>query len=186
MIDMTQPVNTGHRAGRMLEGLLATENTKAKVLLTTDVLTADGESRYHQTFRLRRWVARDGGRMMSVQVEGSADWERGIPPTNVLTLDLDKGECTEARPRRGDHDRLLVYAAVAAVKYAWLGVLPTPANGSVTVLEASHCGRCGRTLTDPLSIDRGIGPECAGKATGTTTIRGRKRAQPTEGQEALA
>jgi hypothetical protein len=33
-------------------------------------------------------------------------------------------------------------------------------------LEVRHegcCGRCGRALTDPESIDRGIGPECANK-----------------------
>lgn len=27
----------------------------------------------------------------------------------------------------------------------------------------SHCGRCGRPLTTPESIERGIGPECASK-----------------------
>lgn len=25
------------------------------------------------------------------------------------------------------------------------------------------CGYCGRTLTDPASVEAGIGPECAGK-----------------------
>jgi hypothetical protein len=29
--------------------------------------------------------------------------------------------------------------------------------------EIGECGRCGRTLTNPDSIDRGIGPVCAGK-----------------------
>jgi len=24
-----------------------------------------------------------------------------------------------------------------------------------------HCARCGRTLTDPTSLARGLGPECA-------------------------
>ena len=35
-----------------------------------------------------------------------------------------------------------------------------------TDLEIRHegsCGRCGRTLTVPESLDRGIGPECANK-----------------------
>jgi hypothetical protein len=31
--------------------------------------------------------------------------------------------------------------------------------------EESYCGMCGRTLTDPESIDLGIGPECNRKAT---------------------
>lgn len=29
--------------------------------------------------------------------------------------------------------------------------------------EIGDCGLCGRTLTDPVSIERGIGPVCAGK-----------------------
>ena len=35
------------------------------------------------------------------------------------------------------------------------------------VQEASRCGRCMRTLTDPVSIERGIGPECYGRDTGS-------------------
>lgn len=35
--------------------------------------------------------------------------------------------------------------------------------GQLVVRHENHCGRCGRTLTHPESIDRGIGPECAGK-----------------------
>lgn len=30
-------------------------------------------------------------------------------------------------------------------------------------IELGHCGVCGRTLTNPDSIERGIGPVCAGK-----------------------
>jgi hypothetical protein len=27
-----------------------------------------------------------------------------------------------------------------------------------------HCSECGRTLTDPVSVERGTGPECAREA----------------------
>jgi hypothetical protein len=30
----------------------------------------------------------------------------------------------------------------------------------MVVYHEGHCGRCGRSLTDPESIDRGFGPEC--------------------------
>lgn len=31
--------------------------------------------------------------------------------------------------------------------------------------HSGQCGRCGRKLTDPESIDRGLGPKCAAKAS---------------------
>jgi hypothetical protein len=36
----------------------------------------------------------------------------------------------------------------------------------VTVYHDGTCGRCGRDLTDPLSVSRGIGPECWEKMAG--------------------
>lgn len=39
------------------------------------------------------------------------------------------------------------------------------------VVEADQCGCCGRKLTDPESIVRGIGPECFGKQTGSVHHR---------------
>jgi Family of unknown function (DUF6011) len=35
------------------------------------------------------------------------------------------------------------------------------------IREASRCGKCGKPLTDPVSIERGIGPTCLGAETGS-------------------
>lgn len=53
---------------------------------------------------------------------------------------------------------------VLAVRWAfgliWAGrPLPEPAK----IYHVGRCGRCGRALTVPSSIEAGIGPECAGK-----------------------
>jgi hypothetical protein len=45
--------------------------------------------------------------------------------------------------------------------------LPVP---FVSIEAESRCGLCGRELTDPVSIKRGIGPECAAKPTGTKIL----------------
>lgn len=60
-------------------------------------------------------------------------------------------------------DRARVYAARMLGRYAQGLELP---NG-LEVFEEDRCGRCGRTLTDPVSIERGIGPECYGAMTGS-------------------
>jgi hypothetical protein len=64
---------------------------------------------------------------------------------------------------------LLKVAADAPTQKAASWLLPRmlekhPLPGSVDVLHSGRCGRCGRTLTTPDSIERGLGPECAHKA----------------------
>lgn len=57
-----------------------------------------------------------------------------------------------------------VFAARQVLLYA--GGLPLhPQVAEIKI--ASFCGRCGRPLSDPVSIDRGIGPECYGGGTGS-------------------
>lgn len=167
-------VQTATRAGRMLEGLIEHGSKNGKVVLTTDLIAADGESRLHQTFNVKAW---DGnkGRMLTVEVAGSGDWELGIKPIKLMHLDLSNLRVLEIKDER-NQDKLLRYAAESAIAYAWLGedALPKATNGTVIVLEAIVCGICGRKLTDPVSIERGIGPDCLGKTTGTKTILGQK------------
>lgn len=70
-------------------------------------------------------------------------------------------DADNADPRRVD-------AAMMAAN--WI-VGNTPADGMqwgssfYTFQEADECGVCGKELTDPESIPRGIGPVCLGKAT---------------------
>jgi hypothetical protein len=89
-------------------------------------------------------------------------------------MNLMPREVVPARDERGQAP-LIRYAAGVALRYAWTGTVPNPENGSVEAVEAAKCGRCGAKLVDPESIARGLGPECAGKATGSTTIRARER-----------
>lgn len=180
------PVQTEHRAGRMLDALLGSQNRAAKLLLTVEL--ERGETKYHQTFHVRKWARSGGDEILQIQIANSADWNAfpPRPPITVLSMNLEDMSFLRQHDRRAD-DPVLVYAAEAALMYAWTGQTKAPKNGSVRILEESVCGRCGLPLTDPESIDRGVGPDCYGKMTGTTTIRGRRKAaRPTAGQEPLA
>lgn len=50
-----------------------------------------------------------------------------------------------------------------AFRYYWTHVQAGSLPDKLKVRHEGRCGRCGRTLTTPESIDRGIGPECAEK-----------------------
>jgi hypothetical protein len=54
--------------------------------------------------------------------------------------------------------------AAKAVLLAACGEVP---HRQAEITVADRCGRCGRQLTDPVSIERGIGPECYGRETGS-------------------
>ena len=50
---------------------------------------------------------------------------------------------------------------VRAFSYFWQNVDAGRMPPSMEIRHEGTCGRCGRALTVPESIDRGIGPECA-------------------------
>lgn len=57
------------------------------------------------------------------------------------------------------YDPAREYAAAMVLRYA------CGEHFESEIVEADQCGCCGRKLTDPESIARGIGPECYGKQT---------------------
>jgi hypothetical protein len=53
-----------------------------------------------------------------------------------------------------------------------------PVSDKCSIEVESACGMCGHRLTDPVSIARGIGPECASKPTGTKILHASAFVQP--------
>lgn len=59
-----------------------------------------------------------------------------------------------------------------AYRYAVLKTFQASQDGSQetdahSIVEMEQCGRCGKALTDPISIARGLGPTCYGNETGS-------------------
>lgn len=149
-----EALNTETMQGRQLDGLLRSTNRKARMLLTVEIT---GTRHYQQTFRAKAWTTREGTRMLTLDLN-DGDWAQGTYATKVLHVDATGGTL---RPARGMNDNLLLYAATAAVRWAWRGAAPQPSNGTVAVTASMHCGACGMELTHPVSKELGIGPECA-------------------------
>jgi hypothetical protein len=53
--------------------------------------------------------------------------------------------------------------SVRGFRYMWTHLYADNMPPNMVIRHEGKCGRCGRTLTVPESIDRGIGPECWGK-----------------------
>lgn len=54
-------------------------------------------------------------------------------------------------------------APFAAFNYMMSGLNAGTIRDQLKIMHNGHCGRCGRLLTVPHSIETGIGPECAKK-----------------------
>lgn len=64
----------------------------------------------------------------------------------------------------------VAHDAPGFVALAWF--LAHVGDPRVTFRHEGRCGRCGRALTVPSSIDSGLGPECAGKVLEAGLTRG--------------
>lgn len=69
----------------------------------------------------------------------------------------------------------------AGYKYAALNTLLASESGNLDtqaflLQEEERCGVCGRPLTDPISIERGIGPTCIGNITGSVHYHAQPKA----------
>lgn len=84
----------------------------------------------------------------------------------MAIVDRDSGLLELRRTRGSTTDRAALYAAGLVVAMLDRKVAVDEVRGhSYQLVAASTCGRCNRELTDPESIERGIGPECYGKQT---------------------
>ena len=81
--------------------------------------------------------------------------------------------------RHGGQKARIGATAPSARAFAWFWDHvgnPLPAE----VLHEGRCGRCGRVLTVPESIESGLGPECAGRMNRDDVDREYERASRTE------
>jgi hypothetical protein len=79
--------------------------------------------------------------------------------TYVGLLDVTDGRIKLTRKSRYTPESVPVRAWNWTVTRIWRGTEITPAK----VYHVGRCGRCGRALTVPSSIESGFGPECLGK-----------------------
>jgi Family of unknown function (DUF6011) len=166
-------VNRDTRVGRMLDALLRSPPGDGRIDLT---IAVEGRRKLHESFRLRTWNGGDrfGRGYLFVSIPSSADWDARprVKPITPVSVNLDTGELREdLKDERVTP--LLLWMARAVLRYAQTGEVPKPMNGTVSIVEASVCGACGRPLTDDTSIALGIGPDCEKQLYGKTTPRSR-------------
>lgn len=103
----------------------------------------------------RRWERCDFATASHVFVTAGKDGDK------VATFYPRSGKFAPTSERYGG-DLLRAQAAKAVLLYL---AEKRPLREGSTLQAANECGYCGRPLTDPVSIARGIGPDCWGQNT---------------------
>jgi len=135
--------------------------SKDFILAGRAVFTVSGQ-RTRFTFKVNRKDAQPGSRyqdptyFVSVLTRGGGDEDRAYSYVGILRP-VD-GSIVFTKGSKIQPSAPAAKALVWTMKHVWAGkALPAPA----AVYHEGRCGRCGRPLTDPESILRGFGPECA-------------------------
>jgi hypothetical protein len=150
---------------KQLIGTLSPDmNTRAGRMLAGGDLTmtvTSQQSNEHITLRFR------------ATGDYASRWERRmLLEADFLFAKVGDHRVGKYRPGTGwfipydDADPKAVWAAIAALKAACGEFHP-----QARFQEAANCGWCGAELTDPISIDRGYGPHCYGRITGSKHMR---------------
>lgn len=127
-------------------------DAKRFILAGKAIFTLQGRSERY-TYRVSR---SDDGRAIFIGMltgpDNLADY------TYLGMLDERTGRVRLTRASKYTEQSTPVKAIRWALAWIWkAGTIPEPGK----LYHAGRCGRCGRTLTVPASIESGFGPECA-------------------------
>lgn len=125
------------------------------------------ETGHHVTMTFSCKKRGPNGRLLS---RATRDGRVGINDADIVFIDRDRELQASFVPATGQLRTTAASTPVtrwtAAHVLAWINGDPKLGE-QAEVFAATRCARCSRKLTDPESVERGLGPECYGTRTGS-------------------
>jgi len=130
---------------------------KRFLLAGAALFTLDNGSGRHFTYKISKKEPQPGRRYTDPSYfVGVLDGPESFSYMGLLNP--RRGTITPTKGSKVSGQALSAVAIGWALRLIWAGKsLPAPSK----LLHAGKCGRCGRPLTDPISVQSGIGPDCA-------------------------
>lgn len=113
----------------------------------------------HYTYRVRKKVGRDGKPVFFVSILSGPDNESDYRYIGILVEGAIRTTAKSALLPTSMPVRLLN----RTLNLLWRNDLTDLNEAGFKLHHEGRCGRCGRKLTVPESVETGLGPECAGK-----------------------
>jgi len=133
--------------------------SKEFVLAGKAIFTVNNDKGQHYTYKVDRKENRNGqGYIYFVSFLRGSDNENDYSYLGLLKDQT--GEIVLTRASKVISDNVIYRVARWSTKIVWESKSIPEGYG---INHCGCCGRCGRTLTNPKSIESGIGPECIKK-----------------------
>ena len=114
----------------------------------------------HYTYKVRKKDGRDGKPVFFVSILSGPDNESDYRYIGILTFD---GQIRTTAKSALQPTAMPVRLLNRTLNLLWKGDLTDLQEAGFKLHHENKCGRCGRKLTVPESIETGLGPECAGR-----------------------
>lgn len=114
----------------------------------------------HYTYKVRKKEGRDGKPVFFVSILSGPDNESDYRYIGILAFD---GQVRTTGKSKLPPHSMPVRLLNRTLNLVWKGDTTGLAEAGFRLHHEGRCGRCGRKLTVPESIETGLGPECAGK-----------------------
>ena len=137
--------------------LLATADAAREFMLAGNatVTLVSRRTEAHFTFKLK---ASDDGQVTFVSLLRGADNQSDYSYLGIIA----NGRFLHGKKSKIGQDA----PSARAFAWAWARLVEDVMPAELEIWHEGACGRCGRPLTVPESIERGIGPECWSKMGG--------------------
>lgn len=117
------------------------------------------KSNKHFTFKVRIAKKDDDNSPFFVSLLTGADNYSNYSYIGIITSDKKSFKITQKSKVKSDT------ISFKAFNYFFTQLMKNKINPDLKIYHSGTCGRCGRKLTDPESIKRGLGPYCATKSS---------------------
>ena len=114
----------------------------------------------HYTYKVRKKEGRDCKPVFFVSILSGPDNESDYRYIGILTFD---GQIRTTAKSALQPTAMPVRLLNRTLNLLWKGDLTDLQEAGFKLHHENKCGRCGRKLTVPESIETGLGPECAGR-----------------------
>jgi hypothetical protein len=123
------------------------------------------ECRDRYTFQVKRTPATNGTSLWFINMLAGPDNSRDYSPLGCLNVETGAVRLVRSTQMNDRSWPVKLIRRVMACLWEVANAKPEDIlRAGFEIRHEGRCGRCGRRLTVPLSIDTGLGPICAGKS----------------------